>query len=128
MKSLIFLFIILETAPCLAFTLTEREAVSCILGEARGEGLIGMTAVGEAMRNRGTIKGVYGCGYVPKPTDPIKEAKQAWEDSEYTNITNGATMWENIIAFGKPSWYNCVVETITIKNHTFFKEKESCQK
>jgi len=33
-------------------------------------------------------------------------------------------MWENITAFGKPSWYNDVREVYRYKDHVFFVEKE----
>ena len=69
--AVILLFIAIGTAE--ADEIPRDVAVHCILGEARDQGLDGLTAVAEALRNRGTTKGVYGC----KAT--FKEPKWVWD-------------------------------------------------
>lgn len=117
--------------------LNKVEVVQAIMGEGRGEGRswddwegkkISMTAIAEAIRNRGTLKGVYGRS--AKNNDPVwikekceKLAIEAWEDSETTNLTNGATHWENVKAFGEPWWAKSMSITAEIGNHVFYKER-----
>lgn len=119
-------------------TITESQACHCILGEARSEyskhGYEAFLAVAEVIRRRGSTKGIYGCkasfskelGYI-KAMGLDDEALRAWKASKDTNITMGAIMFENIIDFGKPSWYDSYKETVTIGKHTFFKEKNNAK-
>lgn len=97
----------------------------CLVGEAADQGLIGMTAVGEAIRNRGTLKGVYGCRsplYDREPQWVRDMAHRAWIASETSDLTHHATHWENIKSFGKPYWVASMEETARIGNHVFYKE------
>lgn len=98
----------------------EDIAVSCILGEARGEGYQGMLAVAEAMRNRGHIKGVDGCDYQAKNGDPIQKAFRAWYESEFTNLTNGADHWH--ADYINPWWARYGKMTAKVGAHIFYKE------
>ncbi len=50
---LAFGLVILLTAPCGATSFDERLIAAVLMAEARGEGVIGMTAVGEVIANRG---------------------------------------------------------------------------
>ena len=114
-------------------SIKESLAIACILGESRLEymkhGYSSLLAVAEALRNRGTTQGVYGCKVnLTKEMAYIKlkgvdiMAKKAWEESKYSNLVNGATHWENITAFGKPSWAKKMKQTAKIGNHVFYKE------
>ncbi len=127
---LITLFLAVKCAESAQIsTISEDVGVRCIIGESASEGLLGMTAVAEALRNRGHTGGVYGCSAKFVDNEPKwvwDLAAKAWAASATSNMVYGADMWENIVAFGKPSWYNCVVKTTTIGNHTFFKEKRPC--
>ena len=49
-------------------------------------------------------------------------AKQAWNESRYKDITNGATHWENVRIYGKPSWASKMKEVYRYKDHVFYKE------
>jgi N-acetylmuramoyl-L-alanine amidase len=49
---LAFGLVILLTAPCGATSFDERLIAAVLMAEARGEGVIGMTAVGEVIANR----------------------------------------------------------------------------
>lgn len=83
-----------------ASTITEAQAVQCILGEARGEGFESLKAHASALRNRGHLKGVYGCKakfdhemqYL-KAKGILKQAKEAWALSLKTDYVAGASFW-----------------------------------
>lgn len=104
-----------------------KQAILAIIGEAENQGYQGMLAVACAIRNRGTLKGVYGLN-APRVKQhkysdaTYKLAQKAWYASFRQDITNGATHWENIKAFGKPSWSNKMIETYRIKDHVFYRE------
>lgn len=108
---------------------TDR-AVNAIIGEAEDQGYLGQLYIACAIRNRGTLKGVYG-EHAPrvlkkKYSQKIKLAViKAWKESETSDICTqikGANHWENIKAFGKPSWASNMEETLSYKDHVFFKE------
>ena len=103
----------------------EETAIRCIVGEAANQGEQGMLALAEALRNRGTTKGVYGCKaqHINKqPSWVFTKARQAWRQSLNSNLTNGAKHWENVKAFGEPYWAKKMVKTYEYKDHTFYKE------
>jgi len=103
-----------------AAEISEQEAIGCILGEARGEGYQGMLAVAEAMRNRGRIKGVDGCFYIPVERDPVLQAHKAWKESKNSNITNGADHWH--ADYINPWWAKYGIKTAKIGKHIFYKK------
>lgn len=105
---------------------TDKQAILAIIGEAEGEGITGMTAVACAIRNRGTLQGVYGL-HAPRIkqhqyTDSIyKIAVKAWEQSAYNDITHGATHWEGT-KFKVPYWAKHMRVTATIGSQRFYKK------
>jgi spore germination cell wall hydrolase CwlJ-like protein len=104
----------------------NTQAIRAIIGEAGNQGEKGMLAVACAIRNRGTLKGVYGvkAKHVDKQPQWVwAMAKKVWAESATNDITNGATHWENIKAFGKPYWVKSMVKTFEHKNHVFYREK-----
>lgn len=104
---------------------SDEIGVRCVIGEASNQGLGGMTAVADALQNRGTTKGVYGCKspHVDKePSWVWKMARKAWQGAKTANPTQGASFWENVKAFGKPYWADSLVKTVLIKDHQFYKE------
>lgn len=106
-------------------TILENEAVVAIIGEASGEGYEGMLAVAAAIRNRGTLKGVYGrtAGHVYNEPPWVWDlARKAWRQSAYYDPTKGGTHWESI-KFKKPYWASSMDVTCQIKNHVFYKER-----
>jgi hypothetical protein len=130
-----WVLIILTTIICLllysivanAKEIKDEEAVMCVIGEAEGEGEIGMEAVAEAIRNRGSLKGVYGCS-APRVRKQLysdrilHQAQRAWERSAGDgDITFGATHWEGT-AFKTPYWAKDMIVTATIGNQRFYKE------
>jgi hypothetical protein len=81
-----------------AAEIPEPRAVNALIGEAEGEGYRGMLAIGCAIRNRGTLQGVYG-EHAPRVVHHKYNLKtyalavQAWRDSAKEDITDGADHW-----------------------------------
>lgn len=142
MKRLIFgLLIVLTLCGCsdivFANTIDSDKAIKSIIGEGEDQGKIGMTALGEAIRNRGTLKGVYGYraiiekngkfyrkskkGLRAISSSIVKQAEQAWKDSSRSNYVHGANHWENVKAFGMPDWAIDMEKTFEYKDHMFFR-------
>ena len=108
-----------------------------LIGEAVGEGYVGMTAVAFVYKNR--LKQTLPLGCIAlnrKDLDEFIElqgiqyvrlAKQIIHEVFYTNkkdITNGATHYENVEAFGIPYWATNMKVTCKIGRHTFYKKEE----
>lgn len=117
----------MPTAPSIA--LNDISAVRAILGEASGEGYRGMLAVACAIRNRKTLKGVYGvhAKHVDQQSKKVwQQAKQAWKESQHNDITKGASGWgnkEDLKKFKKEKWWKNATVTTQIGNHYFYKTK-----
>lgn len=109
-----------------AAPIPEALAVKAIIGEAANQGYQGMFAVAHAIRNRGTLSGVYGLNAKRKEPQWVHEmALKAWRASAVraTDPTHGATLWENIKAFGRPNWnFSKLTKTYEYKDHSFYKE------
>jgi hypothetical protein len=127
---LVFL-ILLSASICHAECISEEKGVQCILGEARGEGFESMKSHAEAIRNRGNLKGVYGCrvdlskemAYLKK-TGIYDLAVKAWHESKTSNIVKGASFWGSLKVDGK--WIkkmerNGYVKTVVIRNTVFYR-------
>lgn len=83
-----------------------------------------MLAVACAIRNRGTLKGVFGsrAKHVDKqPKWVFDRARKAWAESANKDITGGANHWENVKAFGKPYWADSMTKTVLVKDHQFYR-------
>lgn len=106
----------------------DKNAILAIIGEGENQGYTGMLALAGAIRNRGTLKGVYGIK-APRVVKRLYSkstyamAQKAWAESLRVDITKGADHWENIKAFGKPYWANSMVETFRHKDHVFYMAK-----
>lgn len=136
---------VLASIASASVVITDEKAISAIIGEAENQGYDGMLAVACAIRNRGTLKGVYGLNAprvrYKRYTKAIwLEAQKAWEKSEdlikwddelneksgvWTHLnydpTHGAQFWEDTRAFGKPYWADKCKQTVIIKDHVFYK-------
>ena len=114
-----------KLAKASAFSITDERAILAIIGEGENQGYTGMLALAGAIRNRGTLRGVFGVN-APRvvkhkySNDTYRMAKKAWAESLRVDITKGADHWENIKAFGKPYWANSMIETFRHKDHVFF--------
>lgn len=109
--------------------INKENVIKAIIGEAENQGYTGMLYVACAIRNRGTLHGVYGLS-APRlkrleATGKIyTQAKQAWEVSKDSPICfdiQGAKYWENTKAFGVPYWAQNMKVVFTYKDHQFFK-------
>ena len=110
--------------PARASEVPESLALRAIIGEASDQGFEGMTAVAEAIRNRGTLKGVYGVNakHVDKQPEWVwDKARQAWNRSKTSDLVHRADHWENTKAFGEPYWAKHMVKTAQIKDHAFYR-------
>lgn len=109
---------------CKAYT--DQDAINAVIGEAEGEGYNGMLAVSGAIRNRGTLHGVYGL-HAPRVTghkyslNTLQLATRAWNDSMHIDASHGAKYWEGT-AFPLPYWARNMQVTAIIGNQKFFKE------
>lgn len=128
---LLILTIILLTLQYMAFAqlqpaYTDKQAIRAILGESANQGFNGMLAVAVGIRNRGSLRGVYGLNnpIVDKQPQWVWDmAKKAWAESEHNRIHTG-TNWENIKAFGTPAWAKKMVKVYEWKDHIFYKEQK----
>lgn len=136
MKRLLFSIplLLISCQPCVhAETITDSQAVKCVLGEYESGTIEEMTATAEALFNRGTTKGVYGCKavngsnslYFRKgraiPSYAVKRAVKAVQTARNgSNLVNGATFWEST-DFKRPYWAKGMVKTATIGKHEYFK-------
>ena len=120
----VILALLLIAGNAFAAEIPADMAVKAIMGEASNQGFQGMVAVGEALRNRGTLKGVYGLKakhIYKEPAWVWNQARRAWEVSKTSNLVKRADHWENTKAFGTPYWANGMVKTITIGSHSFYR-------
>lgn len=120
--------------------------IETIFLEARGEGLIGMTAVAEVIRTRAknigdTPTDVCMKKYQFSVWNPGKQEKQskkrlsrmteadwqlaakAWAESEYSNLTNGAEYYYADL-IKKPIWAYKMQQTAKIGHHIFLKDNK----
>lgn len=105
---------------------TEAQAINTIVGEAANQGLVGMTAVAEVIRRKGSLRGFYGFKAKHSAHEPSWvwiEARKAYYASANTNLTYGADHFENICTFGQPYWVKNCVKTFTYRDHVFYKER-----
>ncbi len=92
-----------------ASELNEHDAVQTIVGEAADQPYECMVAMGEVIRNRGSIKGFAGFEAMNHREESVnvwRNARQAWRESDFTNYAKGATLCENISAFGFPKGWD----------------------
>jgi len=104
----------------------DELSVRAIIGEASNQGYKGMLAVACGIRNRCTLKGVYGvkAKHIDREPDWVwKMAEEAWAESSY-NLIHEGTHWENVKAFGEPYWVSSMVEVYRHKDHIFYKEQD----
>lgn len=116
----------------LAQEIDDVLAVRAIMGEARDQGYTGMLAVACAIRNRGTLDGVYGVrakGLDKEPARVWLLAKKAWQESKSVDITNGATHWHNLKREGETYWTKKLPKVYEHKDHVFYQERRMlCRK
>lgn len=126
MRTIVSILIVALLIPTVGMAYTKKEAISTIVGEASGEGFTGMVLVAEAIRNRGSLKGCYGLHathshYETKHTWDL--AADAWQLSESTHLTHGATGWGSTQDWKKLDFKRGKIITIVWNNHIFYKER-----
>lgn len=127
----ICMLFIANCSPAPAFAQVDDEmAVKVIIGEASNQGSRGMLAVAEVLRRRGSTRGFCALKrrdldrFIDREGPRIKaQATSAWKQSEHTNITNGATHYENTRAFGVPYWAKDMDRVAVIGDHAFYKKR-----
>lgn len=100
----------------------DHLAIRAIIGEASGEGFLGMKYVAAGIRNRGHLRGVYGlkAKHVDKEPHWVWVlARKAWAESEHNRLHSG-THWEST-DFAVPSWAQDMVVVCKHKKHIFYK-------
>lgn len=137
----IFLFAIVSLSTALANSNQDKnrssgavsypsysDEVRAIIGESSNQGYRGMLAVACGIRNRGTLKGVYGlkAKHVDKQPEWVwQQAQKAWEESEHNRIHSG-THWGSTIIdkkWIKKMEQNNFVKVYSYKDHVFYREK-----
>ena len=117
----------LFSPPALA-DIPARQAIRAIIAEAANQGEIGMQAVAEAIRNRGTLEGVCGLqreSFISRQPKWVHEqARKAWMKSDKSNLVKGAQFWEST-DFPKPIWAQRMIETTHVGKHKFYREVRS---
>ena len=108
----------------------EKAILACI-GEAEAESMKGKVALLEALRARGTLKGVYGLN-APRVRNKAysraiyRDCAKAWEDSLTSSYVMGATGWGNdadLVIFKRQGWFKRCEVTVKVGNHNFYKCK-----
>ena len=138
MRYMIALLLILNCGTCEAMvdfelwkmkTEQARKSVKAIIGEAENQGYEGMYAVAHAIRNRGTLRGVYGLNsprvkqrkYSTKTWDL---ASKAWlRSKDGKDPTRGADHWHNLRREGENYWTKVMEKTAEIGDHVFYRSK-----
>lgn len=104
------------------------NCIKALVGEVEGESYQTKLATAEALRNRGSLKGVYGINSkrISKASRKVwEECTLSWGESAHSNLVRGATVWGNkkdVEHFRKTRWFKSYVQTAHIGNHFFFKE------
>ena len=92
-RSLLIGFCFATAAYGRGVPLTAENVTNAIVGEAAGAPFIVKLGVAAAIRNRGTLKGVYGFNARHNATEPARiwsDAARAWSQSATNDITHGA--------------------------------------
>lgn len=136
LTSLVVMMLVISSTG-FAEEIETEQAMKCLLGEARGEGIEGMTAVGEVLRRSPRVpfygaKNIRNKGerwyalerekWVQLPNQLVEKAKEAWVISERSNITHGATNFESV-DFNVPYWAKDMKEVARVKKHIFYKKE-----
>src|ERR1035441_1652217 len=103
---------------------SEAQAVRAMVGEASNQGYTGLLAVGNVIRHRGSIKGLYGAKAAHCDKEPSWVwilARKAWAESATNDVTMNSTHFENVSKFGRPVWARSMTKTVKIKDHQFYK-------
>ena len=112
-------------------SINEVSAIRAILGESRGDGYDGLYATACALRNRGTLRGVYGlrADISNVSGELYQTASRAWAVSEDGfDVTLGADHWlsDYDITHQRHVWKKWIHQfekTVKIGHTTYYKKK-----
>ena len=118
-----------QTRPAHAEGLEPGKVLIGIVGEAGGLGIDEQEAIGRAIINRGTFKGVYGYDRASKAIIGLKtrqKAQKALNQAIRRDITGGATHWLSRwdLKHCRPSliaWRKKMKVALVTKHFTFYK-------
>jgi len=123
--------------------LEHKVVIETLIGEGQNQGLIGMTAISEVIRNRMVERGLSAYEVVLQPKQfsfwndrnrarawlvknarlaDYEQAEVAWERSEHSHLTNSSTLYWNP-RLANPSWAKRVTKTVKIGDHQFAREQ-----
>lgn len=109
----------------------EETYEAILITEAGGEGEDGMVAVGEVLRNRGwSPRGFFGLArndlqkFIARESETTRRAarRACRRVLDGSDLTKGATHYENVEAFGVPRWAKKMKITRKLGRHTFYQE------
>lgn len=104
---------------------TNDNAISAIVGEYAQEDIFGMKLIAHAIRNRGTLKGVYGVNAKHNKTESKRIwqlASLAWFESENEiDPTAGASEWRSEQDIQNHGWPEGFRQTMWYKGTYFLK-------
>ena len=130
MRNILLSMLLILSVAMPAVAMDSARAVNAIIGEAEGESQKGKVAVACAIRNRGTLKGVYG-EKAPRVTKQLYSAKvksdaqKAWNESadqQACSFIDGADHWEGT-KFKTPYWAKGMKVTATIGSQRFYRKE-----
>lgn len=125
-KFLLAIFLLCSTNCFAESAFTEANIIKALAGEAGGQSMDELVAHAHAIRNRGSLEGVYGFKAKVTPT-ALKRAKKAYAMSRLTpDSVNGADHWlsDYDLSHSRPSliaWRHKAVYKVKIGSTTFYK-------
>jgi len=124
-------------------SMSDKDGMRAILGEAESGDKTEKQMVAEITRRRGSLQGIYGANYIFEKGGKwyrkhskngslieinnriVEEAKDAWNKSKTSNLSDGATHWQSDEDLKKSHWDED--DRFEIKgrrgHHTFLLEK-----
>lgn len=120
---LLISIIIFGAPPQVQAAVSDEQAIRAIVGEASGESYQTMLGVACAIRNRGTLQGVYGLKAKHSNNEPAwvwAKARKAWAESKSKDITLGATHFD-CVKKGEPYWASTMRKTVLIGVTQFYR-------
>jgi hypothetical protein len=126
---LCLLFLSIPSASAQVVSFTPENCIKALVGEVEGESFQTKLATAECLRNRGSLKGVYGINSrrIAKASKKVwDDCERAWNQSSRANLVKGATVWGNasdVKIFKKSKWFKSYEFVRKIGHHSFFRKR-----
>lgn len=112
-----------------SYLFSHDNCIKALVGEVEGESFQCKLATAEALRNRGSLKGVYGINsprIKKAPRRVFDDCTRAWLSvtRSKTNYVRGATVWgsaQDLKSFKKQSWFQSYEFVCKVGNHYFYR-------